>query len=106
MDCYVWFSDDRKGLCAVLNVHAPHQCTNRQVDVLLLALDSSTDCITYDLRCRLTFKSAQHVQHKSRGDNQQELSSCWDGRPFGHNRHEPKSGGLLCAFPWRELGPH
>jgi len=26
----------------------------------------------------------------------QELSSCWDGRPFGHNRHGPKSGeGLL-----------
>jgi len=20
----------------------------------------------------------------------QELSSCWDGRPFGHNRHGPK----------------
>jgi len=37
----------------------------------------------------------------------QELSSCWDGRPFGHNRHGPKSGGLLCPFPWgRELGPH
>ena len=33
-----------------------------------------------------------------------ELSSCWDGRPFGHNRHGPKSGGLLCPFPWGELG--
>jgi len=32
----------------------------------------------------------------------QELSSCWDGRPFGHNRHGPKSGdGLLWG-----LGPH
>jgi len=33
----------------------------------------------------------------------QELSSCWNGRPFGHNRHGPKSGeGLL----WGPLGPH
>jgi len=24
-------------------------------------------------------------------DVQQELSSCWDGRPFGHNKHGPKS---------------
>jgi len=24
--------------------------------------------------------------------NRQELSSCWDGRPFGHNRHGPKVG--------------
>jgi len=36
----------------------------------------------------------------------QELSSCSDGRPFGHNTHGPKSVGLLCPFPWGELGPH
>ena len=30
----------------------------------------------------------------------QELSSCIYGRPFGHNKHGPKSGGLLCPFPW------
>ena len=28
----------------------------------------------------------------------QDLSSSWDGRPFGHNRHGPKRGGLLCHF--------
>ena len=28
---------------------------------------------------------------------QQVLSSCWDGRPFGHNKHGPKSGG--CSAP-------
>jgi len=28
------------------------------------------------------------------------------GDRFGHNRHGPKSGRLLCAFPWGELGPH
>jgi len=33
----------------------------------------------------------------------QELSSCRDGRPFGHNRYGPKSGGLLCPF-FREGG--
>jgi len=31
------------------------------------------------------------------------LSSSRDGRPFGHNRHGPKTGG--CA-PLGELGPH
>jgi len=31
----------------------------------------------------------------------QQLSSCWDGRPFGHNGYGPKSEGwLLCPFPW------
>jgi len=35
----------------------------------------------------------------------QELSSCWDGRPFGHSRRGPKvEGGLLCPFP-RGLDP-
>jgi len=28
----------------------------------------------------------------------QELGSCWDGQPFGHNRHEPKSGGCCALF--------
>ena len=32
---------------------------------------------------------------------QQELSSCWDGWLFGHNRHGPKSGG---AVPHRVTG--
>jgi len=32
----------------------------------------------------------------------QELSSCWAGRPFGHNRHGPKSGSGCCGG----LGPH
>ena len=36
----------------------------------------------------------------------QKLTSCWDRRPFGHNRHGPKSGGLLYPFFWGELGPH
>ena len=37
----------------------------------------------------------------------QELSNSWDGRPFGHNRHQPESGrGILCPFAWGELGSH
>ena len=28
----------------------------------------------------------------------QELSSCRDARPFGHNRHGPKSGGCCAPF--------
>jgi len=42
-----------------------------------------------------------------RSSAQQELSSSWDGRPFGHNRHGPKSGG--CCAPFRGavgLDPH
>ena len=33
---------------------------------------------------------------------EQELSSCWDGLPFGHNRHGPKVGRGCC----RGLGRH
>jgi len=31
---------------------------------------------------------------------EQEISSSWDGRPFGHNRHRPKSRG--CSAPFLE----
>ena len=34
----------------------------------------------------------------------QELSSCWDGRPFGHNRHGPKSGEGLLWAAWVPTG--
>jgi len=30
--------------------------------------------------------------------NKKVISSSWDGRPFGHNRHGPKSRALLCPF--------
>ena len=36
----------------------------------------------------------------------QELSSCWDGRPFDHNRHGTKSGGPAVSLSVGELGPH
>jgi len=35
----------------------------------------------------------------------QELSSCWDGRPW-QSKVAENWGGLLCPFPWGELGPH
>jgi len=35
----------------------------------------------------------------------QELSSIWDGRRFGHNKHGPKSRGCCAPFVG-ELGPH
>jgi len=38
--------------------------------------------------------------------SQQELSSCWDGWTFGHNKHWSKIGGLLCPLFGSELGPH
>ena len=34
------------------------------------------------------------------------FSSSWDGRPFDHNRHWPKIGGLHPLFGEGELGPH
>jgi len=38
---------------------------------------------------------------------EQELSSSWDWRLFGHIRHGPKSGwGTLCPFLEGELGTH
>jgi len=30
--------------------------------------------------------------------DRQELSSCWDGRPFGHNKHGPKTGGCCSVL--------
>jgi len=36
---------------------------------------------------------------------EQELSTCWDERPLDHNRHGPKSWGLLCPLRGG-LGPH
>ena len=36
----------------------------------------------------------------------QELSSCGDGRPCGHNRRGPKVGGCCVPFHRRELGRH
>jgi len=39
---------------------------------------------------------------KSHRQAKQQLSSCWDGRPFGHNRHGPKVGRGCCGG----LGPH
>jgi len=38
----------------------------------------------------------------------QVLSSSWDARPFGQNRHGSKRGlrGLLCPFLVGQLGPH
>jgi len=35
-----------------------------------------------------------------------ELSSSWDGRPFGHNRHAPKIGGVPLYFLFGVAGPH
>jgi len=35
-------------------------------------------------------------------NKQQELSSCWDRRPFGHDSHGPKVGRGCCGG----LGPH
>jgi len=39
---------------------------------------------------------------------EQQHGSCWDGRPFGHNKHGPKSGGGVAVVPLSagELGPH
>ena len=42
--------------------------------------------------------------HSSLKEWWQVLSSSWDGRPFGHNRHGPKIGD--CASFWGELDPH
>jgi len=35
----------------------------------------------------------------------QVLSSSWDGRLFGHDRHGPKTGGCAPFFFWGGLGP-
>jgi len=44
----------------------------------------------------------RHQETTSLSPYVEELSSCWDGRPFGHNRHGPKMGRGCCGG----LGPH
>jgi len=44
-------------------------------------------------------ESRRHISRLSLlTTNTQELSSGWDGRPFGHNRHGPKSGSCYALF--------
>jgi len=45
-----------------------------------------------DSQCRMT--AASHSERIWK----QKLSSNWDGRPFGHSRHGPKSGGCCAPF--------
>jgi len=51
---------------------------------------------TTNRTCHIKYRVIKEVDNSIR----QELSSCWDGRPFGHNRHGPKScdGLLLLVF--------
>jgi len=57
--------------------------------------DYSQQVIRFHLKC-----STSHIFIL------QDLSGCWDGRPFGHNRHGQKSGRLLCPCPWGQLDPY
>jgi len=45
-------------------------------------------------------QSPIHSSHlnKARKHSRQKLSSCWDGPPFGHNRHGPTSRGCCAPF--------
>jgi len=50
---------------------------------------------TFSAENQFSFKSIIHLKQK--------LSSCWRGRPFGHNGHGPKSKNgtaALCLFLW------
>ena len=47
--------------------------------------------------CRET-SANMHLSANARQIEEQELSSCWDRRPFGHNRHGPKIGGYCALF--------
>jgi len=46
--------------------------------------------------------STSWLQRRSK----QELTSSWDGRPFGHNRHRPKKGGWCAPFRGDRAAPH
>jgi len=50
----------------------------------------------------------QNKCNTTQNKHKQELSSCQYGRPCGHNRHGPKSGGCCAPFGgWEgQLGPH
>ena len=54
------------------------------------------------LRSAVADKPARRAASRQTAKFKQEISSCWDGRSFGHNRHEPKVGRGCCGV----LGPH
>jgi len=70
--------------------------------------------IAFALHCQLSRDNkSSGVAEASRDDlrqltvvqlYEQELSSSGDGRPFGHNRHGPKSGGCCAPFWGRGAG--
>jgi len=59
------------------------------------------------LATRLHIYAIYKTKYHAEKNTVQELSICGDEQPFGHNRHGPKSGRLLCApRSVGELGPH
>ena len=81
---------DRKRWTGVHNYSA--SCVQvRQILLLLTYHRRQLFCATHT---NLTIFGGAMLKH-------QVLSSSWDGRPFGHNRHGPKIGG--CA-PYGEAG--
>jgi len=60
----------------------------------------------YNIQSALNSRRLSIPQWTSNGKRTQtRASSCWDGRSFGHNRHGPKSWGLLWPFPWGAGSP-
>ena len=52
----------------------------------------------------LTFLKQRNAWKTNLSYNVQQLSRCLDGRPFGHNRHGPKSGEGLLWGRWVPTG--
>jgi len=76
-------------------------CLNRSALVPKCPKDSSDLCAERSyLKCRsvLARFCRSMIKNAACSHFAQERSNCWAGRPFGHNRHAPKSGGWCAPF--------
>ena len=101
-DCHI-SSTDKVSQCATEHTAYHDARLNRTNSTWFSPLTSCQDYASNDAD---TTDRSSIVLQRTQSVPVQELSTCWDGRPFGHNRHGTKSWGLLCPFLWGEIGPH
>jgi len=84
-------------------LHLPaHRSSLKSSHLLRLSVKSIWDSRLIPLLMYKLYRYAPSYKRHFLSATRQELSSCWDGRPFGHNRHGPKAGRGCCGG----LGPH
>ena len=107
---YVQQNTAERNDCHISSIDGMSQCATEHTayhDARLNRTNSTwfsplTSCQDYASNDADTTDRSSIVLQPTQSVPVQELSSCWDGRPFGHNKHGPRSWGLLCPTLWGE----